>query len=145
MPIPYSLLNLKAPDRNELRAWNDPRRELYPNHAEFWSEEVPEHIVYQREALTLRRRKRRALLLSFVRFEWLRAIRTFARKPSRPATILEDPMTPQQQTKSGTLHRITGASEPFRAAKPVAPGKAQPVCTVSAACLPADDYRAGCR
>ena len=145
MPIPYSMLNLKAPAKDDLRAWDDPRRKLYPNHAEFWPEDIPEHIVYQRKAISLRRWKRRAWLLSLVRFEWLRAMLTLARNPSSPAQILEDPMTPQWRSNDRARHHIVGVPERIDALKAVAPDKAQPVCDVNETHLPASERRAGCR
>jgi len=43
-------------------AWNDPRRSLYPAHAQFWPAEIPEHVLFERKARDLSRRRRRRLL-----------------------------------------------------------------------------------
>lgn len=48
-------------------AWNDPRRPLYPNHAEFWPAEEPEHVRFDRLARKFARRRRQIAFRRFLR------------------------------------------------------------------------------
>lgn len=96
MPIPYSLLNPNAPKQDDLHAWNDPRRDLYPHHAEFWPEETPEHVRFELEARELRKRKQAAWLRAFFRFQWFTACKAFWKKPLWRYSIFENPMEPEK-------------------------------------------------
>jgi hypothetical protein len=49
------------------RAWNDPERALYPHHAEFWPELLPEHVLLERRHRKRKRRLRQLLLRRFLR------------------------------------------------------------------------------
>ncbi|MET1413363.1 hypothetical protein ABVF61_13895 [Roseibium sp. HPY-6] len=105
MPVPYSLSNLRVSDCEKQLVWNDPRRELYPYHQELWPEEVPEHVLYEREALELRRQKQITLLHAFVRFRWVPVLLAFLLRPRLPRSILEDPMKPGRNTRSDKCRR----------------------------------------
>lgn len=43
-------------------AWNDPRRSLYPAHAQFWPTEIPEHVLFEKKARKFAQRRRKLLL-----------------------------------------------------------------------------------
>jgi len=53
--------------KNAYRAWNDPERALYPYHAEFWPERLPEHVLLERRLQVRRRRLRKLLLRRLLR------------------------------------------------------------------------------
>lgn len=64
-------------------AWNDPRRALYPNHAEFWLIEEPEHVRFERLARKFARRRRQIAFRRLLRR--LFSVRGFGgpRRPER--------------------------------------------------------------
>ena len=92
MTIPTSLFTIGTTGCNGGHAWNDPRRQLYPYHADLWPEDLPEHVLFEREAIALRNRKQRAWVRAFFRFRWLGALREFARRPRWPRLVPENPM-----------------------------------------------------
>lgn len=92
MIIPSSFLTTGTDDCNGCHVWNDPRRQLYPHHAELWPEDLPEHVRFEREAKRLRKQKQRAWVRSFFRLRWLSAVMAFARAPHWPQLMPEDPM-----------------------------------------------------
>ncbi len=97
MPIPYSLLNVGEPDCDAGLAWNDPRRKLYPHHAEFWPDEIPEHVCFEMQAIELRKQKQKEWLRFFFRFRWLSTAIAFCRDPRWPKPIFENPMNLQKR------------------------------------------------
>lgn len=60
LPMQHSI------SRDTPPAWNDPRRNLFPHHAEFWPEEVPEHVRFQRLDRKITRRRRWLFVLRLV-------------------------------------------------------------------------------
>ncbi|MEM8701317.1 MAG: hypothetical protein AAGF82_05775 [Pseudomonadota bacterium] len=99
MTIPTSLFTTGTTGCNGGHAWNDPRRQLYPYHADLWPEDLPEHVSFERQAIKLRQEKQRAWVRAFFRFGWLRAVMAFARAPRWPRFVPEDPM--ERQTCCG--------------------------------------------
>ncbi|MEO1114968.1 MAG: hypothetical protein AAFY05_21655 [Pseudomonadota bacterium] len=99
MTIPSTLFTSTVGDCKGCHAWNDPRRQLYPHHAELWPEDLPEHVCFERQAIKLRQEKQRAWVRAFFRFQWLGAAMTFARAPHWPGVVPEDPM--ERQTGCG--------------------------------------------
>ncbi|WP_420335368.1 hypothetical protein [Roseibium sp.] len=92
MTIPNTFFTREALDCEGCHAWNDPRRQLYPHHAELWPEDLPEHVCFERQARKLRQKKQRALARAFFRFRWLGAAVAFARAPRWPGFVPEDPL-----------------------------------------------------
>lgn len=92
MTIPSTFFTRETLDCEGCHAWNDPRRQLYPHHAELWPEDIPEHVCFERQARKLRKEKQRVWLRAFFRFRWLRAVADYARAPRLPRFALEDPM-----------------------------------------------------
>lgn len=92
MTIPSSFFTSGMTGCKGCHAWNDPRRQLYPHHAELWPEDLPEHVVFERQARKLRQEKQRAFVRAVFRFGWLGAAMAFARAPHWPKFVPEDPM-----------------------------------------------------
>lgn len=92
MTIPNTVLPTGTTGCKGCHAWNDPRRSLYPHHAELWPEDLPEHVSFERQAIKLRQEKQRAWVRAFFRFQWLGAVAAFARAPRLPGLVPEDPM-----------------------------------------------------
>jgi hypothetical protein len=67
MLIPYSLPLQKKFGDNRVPGWNDPLRSLYPDHAEFWPQQIPEHIRLLELSRRLARKRRRLFLLKLLK------------------------------------------------------------------------------
>ncbi len=62
----YAPIFIKVSDRADGKpSWNDPRRQIYPHHAEFWPEDVPETVVFVALQEAQAREARRRLLRRF--------------------------------------------------------------------------------
>lgn len=107
MIIPSPFFSTGKSSCEGCHTWNDPRRKLYPHHAEFWPEDLPEHVSFEREARKLRQQKQRAWARSFFRFRWLGAVAAFARAPYWPRLMPEDPMERRTECKM-TEHNQNG-------------------------------------
>ncbi|CTQ54472.1 hypothetical protein LP7551_03005 [Roseibium album] len=78
MLMPFRLPDEHRTSESQRVSREDFRRFLYPYHAQFWPEDIPEHIMFQEKNRRLMREKRRAALRRILRFEWL--LQTF-KKP----------------------------------------------------------------
>ncbi|MGX1498765.1 hypothetical protein ACSSV1_003816 [Labrenzia sp. MBR-25] len=67
MLIPYSMPLQKKCGDTRMPSWNDPVRSLYPHHAEFWPQEMPEHVRLLDLSRRLARKRRRLLLLKLLK------------------------------------------------------------------------------
>lgn len=86
MLIPYSLPLETRGKPGTARRWNDPVRDLYPHHAEFWPADIPEHHLLRQRHLRLARKRRRLMLLKALRWCFGRSRiqrRSRAAKPPR--------------------------------------------------------------
>jgi hypothetical protein len=67
MLIPYPLPLQKKSGGSRIPSWNDPVRSLYPHHAEFWPQEMPEHVRLLDLSRRLARKRRKLLLLKLLK------------------------------------------------------------------------------
>ncbi|MEE4016017.1 hypothetical protein V1T76_28425 [Roseibium sp. FZY0029] len=67
MLIPYSMPLQRKCGETRLPSWNDPVRSLYPHHAEFWPQEMPEHVRLLDLSRRLARKRRKLLLLKLLK------------------------------------------------------------------------------
>lgn len=86
MLIPYSLPLRKKHCVSRLPAWDDPVRSLYPHHAEFWPQQIPEHVRLLKLGKRLARKRRRLAVMKF-----LRMCLGHPHKRKRPRSISEAP------------------------------------------------------
>ncbi len=68
-------------------AWNDPRRQIFPHHEEFWPCDLPEHVLFEKENRRRIRERRLQWLKAIFLPAWLRP----TAKEKRAQTIAEDP------------------------------------------------------
>lgn len=108
MLIPYSLPLEVRGKPGAPRRWNDPIRELYPHHAEFWPAEVPEHHLLRQRHLRRVRRRRRLMIRKFLGWCFGRGRRRRQRRAVKPPRIIGVSWTSHRQKAAGTrCARIT--------------------------------------
>jgi hypothetical protein len=94
MLMPFRMPDNRRTSENQRVSREDFRRSLYPHHAQFWPEDIPEHIMFQEENRRLTRERRRSALRRIFRLEWL--LRTF-RKP------VNENVEPSETKSPGTV------------------------------------------
>jgi hypothetical protein len=92
MLMPFRMPDEHRTSENGRVSREDFRRFLYPYHAQFWPEDIPEHIMFQEKSRRLMRAKRRAALRRILRFEWL--LQTF-RKPVNECVEQSESKSPE--------------------------------------------------
>lgn len=92
MVVPYHLHCGSHPQKADPHTWEYTRRVLYPYHAEFWPDDVPEHVYYEQQAQILRRKLQKEWLLSFISFRWIRDLKPFGKKLLHKGSFLENPL-----------------------------------------------------
>jgi len=122
MLIPYSLPLEVRGKPGAPRSWNDPIRELYPHHAEFWPADIPEHHLLRLRHLRLARKRRRLMIRKSLRWFFggagrLQKANMRNRASSTPCHIaaLSSP-PPREPATTGTTNRRLEISGPLSAA-----------------------------
>ncbi|GAB4529196.1 MAG: hypothetical protein Tsb0019_31080 [Roseibium sp.] len=93
------------------RAWNDPERALYPHHAEFWPEQLPEHVFLERWQRERKRRVRAFLFQRFLR-RLLAGLRLCRLKDAKAS--VERGTDPCAEVRPSGLRETRGEQEPAR-------------------------------
>jgi hypothetical protein len=74
MLMPFRMPDERRTSENQRVSREDFRRFLYPHHAQFWPEDLPEHVVFQEENRRRIQERRRAALGRILRLEGLRLL-----------------------------------------------------------------------
>lgn len=80
MLIPYHMPDDHLTCGTRRLSKEDLRRTLYPHHAQFWPEDVPEHVYFQRLSRKITWKRRRLFVL---RLLFPQTLRTLLRKLSK--------------------------------------------------------------
>ncbi|MES0810090.1 hypothetical protein ABLO27_11460 [Roseibium sp. SCPC15] len=92
MVVPYHLHCGSYPQKADPHSWEYTRKVLYPYHAEFWPEDVAEHVYYEQQARLLRQRHQKEWCLSILRLQWLKALKPLGRRLLHPGSFFENPL-----------------------------------------------------
>lgn len=107
MHIPYCLPLKRDGKRGNTPDWQDPIRGLYPNHAEFWPSEPPEHHQMLQRHLRMARKRRRLMLIKLLK--WCLG-RPLEGARARNVTVSEEGrkgMTPNTHTRSKSKETVS--------------------------------------